>query len=208
MIISFIELSLPFIVSAATLITRAYLEILRPRPLALGEVLPKLNMVDANAILTYNQALDEGQRLKLNPHIKKELRRNQIRINRIYMNQIARNTKLLHQVVRFERLKIHPGRSSFDYDQREMLILLLGNELTSARWKIAKAQLDLSRRSLLGLKIDRESLTDLLAQYKQFEHEMLKLADLGDDECSRQMLVDRLGMINWNLYDGGSSTSA
>ena len=27
-------------------------------------------------------------------------------------------------------------------------------------------------------------------------------------QCSRQMLVDRLGLINWNLYDGGSSTSA
>lgn len=206
--ILFVELSLPFIIAAATLIARLYLEVVRPRPQALGEVLPKLNMVDANAILTYNRALDEGQKLKLNPHTKKELRRNQIRINRVYMNQIARNTKHLHQVVCFERLKIHPGRSSFDYDQREMLILLLGNELTASRWKIARTQVDMSRRALLGLKIDQESLTNLLAQYKQFEHEMLKLADLGDDECARQMLTDRLGLINWNLCDGGSSTSA
>jgi hypothetical protein len=89
-----------------------------------------------------------------------------------------------------------------------MLILLLGNELIAARWTIAKAQFDLWRRALLGMNIDQQSLTNLLAQYKEFEHEMLKLADLGDDECSRQMLIDRLGLINWNLYDGGSSTSA
>jgi hypothetical protein len=206
MTIEFLELSLPFVMVAAAWLARAYANIAYPRPRALGEVLPKLNMVDANAILNYNQALEHGY--PLSPHTAKALRRNQIRINRIYMNQIARNTKLLQQVVRFEKLKIHPGRSSFDYDQREMLVLLLRNELTAARWKIAKALAGLRWREILGLKITQESLTNLMAQYKQFEHEMLKLADLGEDECSRQMLVDRLGLINWNLYDGGSSTSA
>lgn len=206
--ISFVELSLPFIVILATIIARAYVQIVRPHPRALGEVLPKLCVIDANAILNYNQALDEGYKLKLNPRTQKELRRNQIQINRGYMNQIARNVKHFHQVVRFERLKIHPGRSSFDYDQREMLVLFLDDELIAARWKIAGAQFALRRRGLLGMKIQQESLTDLLGQYKHFEHEMLTLADLGDDECSRQMLIDRLGLTNWNIYEGGSSTSA
>src|SRR5205809_4973475 len=196
MTINFLEIGLPFVVFAAGCITRAYLNMVCPRPRALVEVLPQLNMVDAKAILSYNQAFEHGY--SLSPHAAKALRRNQIRINRIYMNQIARNTTLLQQVVRFEKLKIHPGRSSFDYDQREMLVLLMLNELTASRWNIAKALAGLRCREILGLKITQKSLTNLLAQYKEFEHEMLQLADLSEDACSRQMLVDRLGMINWN----------
>jgi hypothetical protein len=185
---------------------KAYFKIKFPTPRSLGRVLPKLCVVAADEIMQYNEILAEELRSKL--HLRRTLRRNQIRINRAYLAQMAWNIFLFQQVVRFEAMKIDPGKSSFDYEPREVLLLDLVEESAQLRWEAAWAQLGLLGRAVTGLAVHQETLTSLLGKYKQLEQDIIALAGMAEDNCYQQMLVERLGLAGWDLIDGGSSTPA
>jgi hypothetical protein len=206
MTIPLLEVSLPATFILAAPVVGAYLKIKYPRPRALGQVLPELYCVASDEISRYDELLDEEYRSK--PYLRRTLRRNQILINKSYLSQMAWNTRLFQQVVRFEAIKIDPGKSSFEYEPRETLLLNLVDEFAQARWELVKAKADLLRRAALGLRIDQDALMTLLAAYKHLEQEMLTLAGMADDDCYRQMLIERLGLHNWGLIEGGASTPA
>lgn len=204
MIMLLLEAMLPLALIAAAPLIRTYIKIKYPTPRALGEILPKLCVVAADEIRTYNELLEQERRL--NPDLRRILRTNQIRINRSYLGQMAWNTSLFQEVLRFEAMKIDPAKSSFDYESRETLVLDLVDESTQLRWELTRAKRDLAICAALGRVVDQDSLTTLLGNYKQLEQDFIALTDMAEDTCYRDMLIERLGLINWNLVGGESST--
>jgi hypothetical protein len=187
---------------AALILAVVYAKIKYPTPRALGQILPKLCVVAADEILAYNEVLE--QECKLNPRSRRTLRRNQIRINRSYLAQMAWNTRLFQQVVRFEEMKINPAKSSLDYDSKETLVLDLDDESGQLRWEVVRAQITLTNCILLGRTVSQESLMSLLGNYKQLEQDFVVLIDMAEDACYRDMLIERLGLANWDIIRGDS----
>jgi len=60
MTILLLELSLPIIAIAGIILGKAYINFKYPTPKALGRVLPKLCVVDADEILHYRKMLEEN----------------------------------------------------------------------------------------------------------------------------------------------------
>lgn len=201
-----LELILPTIFILAAPVVGAYLKIRYPRPRALGQVLPELYCVASDEITRYDEFLDEEYASK--PHLRRTLRRHQILVNRAYLSQMAGNTRLFQQVLRFEAIKIDPGKSSFDYEPRETLIVNLMDEFAKARWELVKAQADLLKRSVMRMTISQDTLMTLLGAYKHLEQQMLTLAGMAEDDRYRLMLVERLGLHNWGVIEGGASNPA
>lgn len=184
-------------------ILRYYVGHRYPAPKALGRVLPKLCVVDADEILHYKEVIQEEWRAK--PHLQRTLHRNQIRINWGYFTQMGSNAFCFQQVARFEDLKIDPGKSSFEYDTRELTIENILDESAHLRSELFSARMDLVKRLLLGGLIDQERLDTLLGKYKALEHEMVELANMAKDTTVRDMLIERLGLTNWRIVDGGTA---
>lgn len=201
-----LEVGIPTIFILAAPIAGACLKIKYPRPRALGQILPELYCVASDEISRYDEFLDEEYATK--PHLRRTLRRHQIMVNRAYLSQMAGNTRLFQQVVRFEAIKIDPGKSSFDYEPRETLIVNLVDEFAKARWELVKARADLLKRSIFRLAISQDVLMKLLGTYKRLEQQMLALAGMADDDRYRLMLVERLGLHNWGVLEGGASRPA
>lgn len=197
-----LEVSLPLIVILGVVFARAYIRFKYPTPRALGRILPKLCVVDADEILRYKEELATEWRVK--PHLRRTLRRNQIRINSSYFSQMGTNTLLMQQVARFEDLKIDPGKSSFEYDSREVLIVSLFDESARLRSEIFHARVDLVKRTFLGGSVDQDRLDTLLGKYKLFEQDFIALAGMAEDATCRNMLIERLGLTNWRIVNGGS----
>jgi len=198
-----LEVSLPAILIGAILFVRLYWKIKYPTPKALGRVLPKLCVVDADEILRYKEVFQDEWTTK--PHLRRALRRNQIKINWGYFSQMRSNAFCFQQVARFEDLKIDPGKSSFEYDTRELTIENILDESARLRSEIFSARIDLLKRALFGGLIDQERLDTLLGKYKALEHEMVELANMAKDTTCRDMLIERLGLTNWKIFDGGST---
>jgi hypothetical protein len=57
---------------------------------------------------------------------------------------------------------------------------------------------------LLGRKIDHKGMVSLLGAYKQLEQDFLALVSMGEESCYRDMLIERLGLTNWRIFDGGA----
>lgn len=202
MMIVLLGLCLPVIVLIGIVLGRVYIRSKYPNPRALGRVLPKLCVVDAEEILRYKQELAEEWKVK--PHLRRALRRNQLRINSSYFCQMASNTLLMQQVVRFEELKIDPGKSSFEYDSREVVIVSLLDESARLRSEIFEARADLVKRTFLGGSVNQNQLDILLGKYKQFEQDFIALAGMAEDTTCRNMLIERLGLTNWRIVNGDS----
>lgn len=194
-------LILPIIAIAVIILGKAYKSFKYPKPRPLGRVLPKLCVVDADEILHYREVLKEEWESK--PHLRRKLRRNQIRINSAYFGQMACNTFRFQQVIWFEHLKIDPGKSSFEYEPREVLIENLIDESARLRSEVFSARVDLTKQALLGRAIDQERLQRLLGKYKGLEHDIIELAGMAKDTTCRDMLIERLGLTNWRIVDGG-----
>ena len=111
-------------------------------------------------------------------------------------------------MIRFETLKIDPGKSSFEYEPREVLITNLIDESAHLRSEIFGARLDLTKRALLGKAIDQERLETLLGKYKTLEQDIIELAGMAKDTTCRDMLVERLGLTNWRIVNGGGPEPA
>ena len=199
-----VELSLPVIFLVAVFAARAYLKLERPSPLALGAIIPKLCVVGSDEILRYNEmAADRAEK-----HLRREARWKQFRVNWGYLNGMAWNTTLFQRALRFEKMKIDPGKSALDYQPRETLAWELVDEAAAMRWDLFRWQAALLARALLGLSCDQQVSITLLAKYKHLEQEMVALAGMAEDDCYHAMLIERLGLNAWGLYEGGSSTPA
>jgi hypothetical protein len=128
----------------------------------------------------------------------------QFRVNWGYLCEEASNTMLFQRAVRFEKMKIDPVKSALEYEQREILILELVYQADEMRWTLFRAQAALLVRTMLRLSVDQELFITLLAQYKKLEEDIVALAGMAEDDCYRQMLVERLGLNDWGLIEGGS----
>lgn len=203
MMLMLLKVMLPIVAIAGFFVLRSYLKSKRPPPRALGGVLLKLCVVDADEILHYKEVSEEEWGTK--PHLRPILRRNQIRVHWSYLGQMKGNTFRFQQVIRFEGLKIDPAKSSFEYEPREVLILNLSDELAGLRSEIFRARLDLLRGWVLRRAIDQERLKTLMEKYKCLEHDMVELATMAKDTTCRDMLIERLGLSQWRILDGGSA---
>lgn len=198
--------SFPFVLGFAFLIAKLWIDVSRPSPCAFGTILPKLCVVSSDEIQRYNKI--EGKGSGIVRHLRREVRAKQIGVNWGYIRQMAWNTRLFQQATRFEKMKIDPAKSAFDFEPREHLILELVNESADTRRELYKCQITVLVRTILRLDIPQRIFIKLLGQYKHLEQEMLILASMSEDGSYYQMLVDRLGLNDWGLIQGGTSTPA
>jgi len=204
MVTLFFEVILPAGVLLAVLFAASlYRKLKYPSPLALGCIIPKLCVVGSAEILRYNKKEDDEQRTA--KHLWREVRWKQFRVNWGYLCEEASNTMLFQRAVRFEKMKIDPVKSALEYEQREILILELVYQADEMRWTLFRAQAALLVRTMLRLSVDQELFITLLAQYKKLEEDIVALAGMAEDDCYRQMLVERLGLNDWGLIEGGSA---
>jgi hypothetical protein len=203
MVTLLVEVVLPAGVLLAVLFAASlYRKLKYPSPLALGCIIPKLCVVGSAEILRYNKKEDNEQRTA--KHLWREVRWKQFRVNWGYLCEEASNTMLFQRAVRFEKMKIDPVKSALEYEQREILILELVYQADEMRWTLFRAQAALLVRTMLRLSVDQELFITLLAQYKKLEEDIVALAGMAEDDCYRQMLVERLGLHDWGLIEGGS----
>jgi len=204
MVTLLVEVILPAGVLLAVLFaTSLYRKLKYPSPLALGCIIPKLCVVGSAEILRYNKKEEDEQRTA--KHLRREVRWKQFRVNWGYLCEEASNTMLFQRAVRFEKMKIDPVKSALEYEQREILILELVYQADEMRWTLFRAQAALLVRTMLRLSVDQEIFITLLAQYKKLEEDIVALAGMAEDDCYRQMLVERLGLNDWGLIEGGSA---
>jgi len=204
MVTLLVEVVLPAGVLLAVLFAASlYRKLKYPSPLALGCIIPKLCVVGSAEILRYNKKEEDEQRTA--KHLRREVRWKQFRVNWGYLCEEASNTMLFQRAVRFEKMKIDPVKSALEYEQREILILELVYQADEMRWTLFRAQAALLVRTMLRLSVDQEIFITLLAQYKKLEEDIVALAGMAEDDCYRQMLVERLGLNDWGLIEGGSA---
>lgn len=203
----FTMIGLPFLIVATAVAYLVYARIVRPSPVALGSVIPKVCVVSADEILEYCDSND-GNDIRILR--SRETRWAQARIANKYIGQMTWNTRLIQQVVRFEQLKIDPLKSSLDYEARETLILRLADEAAAVRWLLVKSKIALLTRTFSTREIRAYAvgkLQESIREYKRLEFDTVSLVGMAKDECYYTMLVERLGLSNWNLTEGDSPAS-
>jgi hypothetical protein len=204
-VIYLLVFSLPVILVVAYVALSAWHDLRRPGPRALGTIVRKLRVVSSDEIVRYNATEDQEEEVA--SHLRRQVRWKQICVNWGYLRQMIWNTRLFQQATRFEAMKIDPAKSALQYEPREILALELVDDTTDMRLKLYKWQLNLLMRAIFGLRVEQPILISLLEQYKQLEEDIIGLAGMAEDDCFRQMLIERLG-LNWGVVDGGSATPA
>lgn len=177
-----------------------YRRVQYPSPLVWGSMVNGLGPVRAHQVLDYNEEIDNEE--PLGGRLGREERRQQFKVNWGYLCRGTKNTTLFLQALRFEKLKIKAGKPGLKYDPRETAIVGLIGEATELRWKQIRWQLVLQLRSKLGLNIDRSMFTTLFVYYKNFEKQMIVLAET-EGNWLKDMLVERLGLTEWRVITGG-----
>ena len=204
-----LEFSLPFIIGLAFVFIKLFLDIRRPVARALGSVIPKFCVVNSDEIRRYHRTGKLfGEDTRPPSQLRREVRWKQICVYWGYLRQMTWNTRLIQQAIRFEIMKIDPSKSGLAYEPQERLALELVEESAKIRQDLFRLQVNLLFRAILRLNIDHEIVMALLAQYKQLEQEIVTLAGMAEDDCYRQMLIERLGLNNWGLVEGGSPEPA
>jgi hypothetical protein len=203
----FIAIGLPFVIVAIAITYLLYVRILRPSPVALGCVIPKVCVVSADEIREYcqnddNDHPDSPTRGQGN----RQTRWIQFRVAWKYIALMIWNTKLFQQWTAFERLRIDPLKLSLDYyATRETLILTLAEEAAAVRVLLLKSQIALLARIFSTNEIGAyalERLQGLMREYKHLEFEAVALVRMAKDECHYTMLVERLGLSDWRIIEG------
>jgi hypothetical protein len=141
-------------------------------------------------------------------HLRREVLWKQLKVNWGYLSEETWNTTLFQRAVRFEKMKIDPKKSALDYEPREILILELVEQADKMRRMLFRAQANLLLRMIFRLGIDQEMFISVLGYYKKLEEDIVALAGMAEDDCYREMLVQRLGLSNWGLIEGGSPEPA
>jgi hypothetical protein len=207
MVTVFLELILPILVLfIGVVVIRSYRRIDSPSPLAIGCIMPKVCVVGSVEILHFNKKkLDEQLKAK---HLLREVLWKQFKVNWGYLCQETWNTTLFQRAVLFELMKIDPTKSALEYNSRETLIAALVDEAAKIRWMLFRAQATLLMRAFFRLSIDQEMFLSVLGYYKKLEEDIVELAGMAEDDCYREMLVERLGLNNWRLISGGFADPA
>jgi hypothetical protein len=209
MVTVFLQVLLPAgVVLTALFAANLYKRIQYPSPLAMGCIIPKVCVVGAVEILRYNKKDKSEDEQSVAKHLRREVLWKQLKVNWGYLCEEAWNTTLFQRAVRFEKMKIDPTKSALQYEQREILILELVDQTDEMRWTLFRAQATLLFRTALRLSIDQEIFITALAQYKKLEEDIVALAGMAEDDCYREMLMERLGLNNWGLIQGGSAEPA
>jgi hypothetical protein len=209
MVTLLVEVTLPVIVLLIAIFAgRLYARINSPSPLAMGCIIPKVCVVGSVEILQYNKRnMAEGEESD-GKHLRREVLWQQFKVNWGYLSEEVWNTSLFQRAVRFEKMKIDPKKSALDYEPREILILELVEQADKMRRMLFRAQATLLFRMSLRLSIDQGMFISILGHYKKLEEDIVALAGMAEDECYREMLVERLGLNNWGLIEGGSPEPA
>ncbi len=203
MVTLLVEVTLPVIVLFTVIFAgRFYARINAPSPLAMGCIIPKVCVVGSVEILQYNKRNREEEQLGEN-HLRREVLWQQFKVNWCYLSEEAWNTTLFQRAVRFEKMKIDPKKSALDYEPREILILELVEQAGNMRRMLFRAQATLLLRMTFRLSIDQGLFISILGHYKKLEEDIVALAGMAEDDCYREMLVERLGLNNWGLIEGG-----
>jgi len=206
MVTLFLELSLPILALIVFFAVAVYLKIQYPPPLVLGRIIPRVCPVRSQDILDYNEEEDNGEE-PTGWRLRREVRRKQLKVNLGYLSAEVTNTTLFQQALRFEKTKINPRKPGLEYEPRDIVVLELVDEAAHLRWKQVRCQSILVLRAKLGLSIKKEVFITLLAQYKKLEEEIIALAGMDgmEDSWFRGMLVERLGLMDWRVIEGGES---
>jgi hypothetical protein len=175
-----------------------------PSELVWGSILGKVVPARAHLVLDYNKQLDDEEPIEGRAGRKE--RRQQFKVNWKYLRSETNNTTLFLQTLRFEKLKIKESKRGMQYDVQEMAIVALIDEATELRWQQVRWQVNVQLRSKLGLQIDRSMFLTLLVYYKNLEKGMVALAEV-EGKWLKDMLLERLGLTEWRLIEGGQSGS-
>lgn len=195
----FFVLGVPFILCLGIWALVSYAHVVNPTPLALGSIFPKLCAVNWDEIHNYCEHIE-----KVNvDYLQREIRANHASVSRTYVDGMALNIKLFQQVLRFEKKKIDPHKSSLQYETWETLTLRMVDESSAVRWMVVKTRARLALRSWAGIRLSRQAMDKMLVEYKQLEQDFVALVRMASDEVYYNMLVERLGLSNWRLIDGG-----
>lgn len=194
-----LEIILPLtILPTVFWILSVYRKIKYPQPLVIGCIIPKVCAVVYNEIVAYCNRMETEK--GLSGKLGREARKNHFIVNWGYLREQALNTKLFLRALLFEKSKIEQ-KPGLKYAQRETLIWELIEEVTELRWKQVRWQVILLLRGKLGLRISKAMLLELLKEYKTIEEEMIAFVSM-EDNCYRDMLMERLGLVNWGLING------
>src|SRR5579872_516892 len=198
-----VELTLPAVAVVILFFAAGlYRRIQYPSPLVWGCILNKVVPVRAHLVLNYNKEIDEERPIE--GRLGREVRRQQFKVNWGYLCGETKNTTLFLQALRFEKLKISASKFGLKYEPQEVAIMGLIDEATELRWKQVRWQLVLQLRSKLGLKVDKSMFLTLLVYYKNLEKEMVTLAET-EGNWLKDMLLERLGLMEWRVINGGHS---
>ena len=201
--IFFFQVILPLVVIImAILAMKFYMKIQFPPPLVLGRIIPRVCPVRSQDILDYNE--DDNGEEGMGWRLRREVRRKQFKVNLGYLSAEVANTTLFQQALRFEKTKINPRKPGLEYEPREIVVLELVDEAAHLRWKQVRSKIILVLRAKLGLSINKEVFITLLAEYKKLEEEIIALASMKESWV-RGMLVERLGLMDRRVIEGGES---
>ncbi|HEY6349664.1 MAG TPA: hypothetical protein VI636_09665 [Candidatus Angelobacter sp.] len=176
-----------------------------PSALVWGKILKKLGPMRAHHVLEHNKKVEDEE--AGNWHARWRARRQHFRVNWGYLSVETQNTSAFLRALRFEKQKIKSTKPGLKYAPLEVAVLALIEEATDLRWEQVRWQFILQFRSRLGLKVDKETFNVLLAHYKFFEEHMLALA-LAEGQWLHQMLMERLGLTEWRVIEGGQEEPA
>jgi hypothetical protein len=182
-----------------------YRKVGHPSPLVWGRILPDLGPVRAHEVLEYNEQIESKE-----PHrgrLGREVRRRNFAVNWGYLGAGVTNTVLFQRALLFEKDTIDARKPGSEYELSELATLELLDEATKLRWEQVRCQITLQLRAKLRLKIDKEDFLTLFVRYKVLEEHMLSLAGTKGTWL-HGMMMERLGLTEWGLIDGGSSTPA
>lgn len=193
---------LPFVFALALIILKFRLDLRKPSPLAFGCIIPKVCIVDSEEVMRYC-SLAEEEEDSVPGHLRREARRKRVRIYWTFVRQMIWDTRLFQQALRFEQMKIDPAKPSLDYEQRETLIMSLVDEAADLRRELVNRQYRLVLNTVLRSRLDYKALNSLLGIYKRLEEDIINLVAMAEDSTYRDMLIDRLGLSNWRIINGG-----
>lgn len=203
MMVLFLEIILPFVAVVLALVSvTTYRKIDRPSPLVWGRILPDLGAVRAHEVLDYNKQFENEEPIR--GRLEREDRRRKFAVNWGYLRAEVGNTVLFQRALLFESNTIDAKKPGSEYELRELATLELLDEATQLRWEQVRCQIRLQFRAKLGLEIDKEVFGNLLVRYKVLEEHMIELAETKG-QWLRDMMVERLGLTEWRLIEGGQS---